>query len=333
MGLLDGSPIPETYAGPASALPWWDPAKAKSAVFLDADMTGDEVLAKTGLDWTVEVRQGYYPVAPRDGIATLPMTGWGASVRVTDDAFLGTVTTGWTPIQNHVLRDLGEEVTGQSGAHWHTGGSLYGGRIAFLLMKFDRTLYVKGDGSPIEDYLALYLGHDGKHALTAFPTPVRIWCGNTLAMADEGAKLKATIRHSVNAMGRVDEVRRAIGLHDAYMTHFGERMNDLARRPMTWADIERFTEVLLPVAPGVEHPYKTLKDRALIVQTIKDSPNLADLDLTAYRTLQGVTEYIDHRRVYRDTPKGAGQDRQTLSLIEGRDLDLKSDALALLVTA
>lgn len=330
MGVLDGSPIPETYAGPASAMPWWDPAKTKSAVFLDADMTGDEVLVKTGLDWEVEVRQGSYHSGSGD---ELPMHGWGASVRVSDDAFLGPVTMGYPPIQNHVLRDVGEEVTGQSGAHWHTGGSLYGGRIVFLLMKFDRTIYIKGDGSPVDDYFALWSGHDGRHALTAFPTPVRILCGNTLAMADEGATLKTTIRHGANAMARVDEIRRALGLHDAYMTHFKARMDDLASKAMTWAEIERFTELLLPANPEVEHPYKTLKDRALIIQTIKESPNLEGMKLTAYRTLQGLAEYADHRVIYRTTNKGSGSDRAAAAVMEGASMNLKGAGLALLVKA
>ena len=162
MGLIAGlSPIPETYAGPRA---WWPLDEAVHAVTLERDLRGDEMLAAAHVDWDVEKRPVFFPTSVPLEAVKIP--GFVAVVRGSDDACLGLVSPSYHLFQNREMVKVTDTVLDEGGAHYHTAGSLYGGQIVWTLAKFEKTIHVKGDGSPIEDYLLALTGHDGRHQLT-----------------------------------------------------------------------------------------------------------------------------------------------------------------------
>lgn len=336
-GFEDQSPVPETYFGPMERKPWWDPSEAKSAVFLDHDATSEEALVAAGIDWPVEHRPLFYSGRNSDG----DLSDGGAPhragremgiVRVTDDAYLGSSKPGFRIFQQRELIALGDAILGE-GAYWHTGGSLYGGSIVWLLAKFDKAIHVKGDGSPIDNYLALINGHDGRHGCTIASTMTRVWCGNTCQQVLAGASDKIVLRHVPGMEKRVEQVKEAIGVHVHYRETLEAVLNDLAARPMTIDEVRAFTVDLLPVAPDVKNPARTQAKRDLITALFALSPTLEGVPRTAYRAYQAVVEASDQYVRARDTATGAGADRQAMSVFEGTAYDRKSDAIRLLVKA
>jgi phage/plasmid-like protein (TIGR03299 family) len=213
-------------------------------------------------------------------------------------------------------------------AHYETAGSLYGGKIVWALAKVASDFYIKGDGSPYADYIFGLTGHDGRHALMFGPTPVRIWCGNTAAMAVNGSNGKYIIRHTANAEKRLVEVKTALEVRGKYIDTYREAMAALVERPMTINDVKAFTETLLPVDPEVKNPFKTLQAREDILTLFASSDNLRDVPLSAYRTLQAVVEYTDQTKVY--GKNGSAADRKAMAIIEGSAFTMKTKALALL---
>jgi len=329
MGLMQASPVPESYAGP---LAWWEPGESK-AVIIDRDMAEDEVLVMAGLDWTVSKRQLIYPTADAKG--TMPNPDFRAIARDSDDQYLGTATPTYQLFQNHEGVTFVSKVLDQAGGALkvHTAGSLYDGRIAWILAKFDEDLHVKGDGSPIESYFLALWGHDGRHALQALNTNIRVWCGNTAAAAIGSAQHKISIRHTKNMGDRIEEVRRALDINFKYRAAFEATMNKLALREMTVDEVKAYTAALYPANPNVEHPYATLRKRDALVDLYVTSPNLRDVPETAYRAYQATVEYLDHGVTYRDTKRGAAADNRAMSLIEGTADVAKARSLALLVKA
>jgi hypothetical protein len=110
-------------------------------------------------------------------------------------------------------------------------------------------------------------------------------------------------------------------------------LNSLTFKPMGLAEVQRFTEVLLPADPDSEHAYKTEAARDAIVSLYRTSLNLSDVPETAYRVYQAVCEYTDHEQKYGDTKKSKGEDRRALSIIEGPAFSLKTRAGVLLAKA
>jgi len=335
MGLLNETPVPETYAGFPN--PWWrNMADApEHATFLNEDETlrGAEMQTAAGLDWTVRTEPTYFKrrlgeVA--DGFVTemAEVPGDIAIVRNSDESVLGNATPTYKELQNSVLFDTIDTVLDLTDSHYASAGALYGGKMAWALAKVANDFYIKGDGSPYADFILGITGHDGRHALVLGPTPIRVICGNTAQMALEGMTGKYIIRHTANAEKRLEDVKAALAVRNKYLDTFKEAMAVLMAKPMTIDEVKTFTETLLPVDPDVKNPFKTLAMRDDIVGLFANSENLQDVPLSAYRTLQAVMEYTDQSKSY--GKNGRAADRKAQAIVEGYAFNLKSRAVVLL---
>jgi phage/plasmid-like protein (TIGR03299 family) len=301
------------------------------AITLEGDLRGEEMLAAAHIDWQVQKRPVFFPTsAPLEAVK---IPGFVAVVRQSDDACLGLVSPSYHVFQNADMVQVTDAVLDECGAHYHTAGSLYGGQLVWTLAKFDKTIHVKGDGSPIEDYLLALTGHDGRHQLTFVNTNVRVWCGNTASAALRGASNRIGLRHTPGMGARIGEIRSALDLHFRYAETLESFLNDLADRRMTLQEVCSFTEVLIPQSPNVERSLRTEQKRHLLVDVFEHSPNLQDLPFTAYRAYQATVEWADHALPYGDSLRFLGADRRAAAIIEGGADELKSRAAALLSEA
>jgi phage/plasmid-like protein (TIGR03299 family) len=322
----------ETYAGTGVA-PWWagiSPTARKMQLLAGETATWEEISVAADITW---------------GVSKQPLLIAGPHPRVVPDYRAiqrdDGVITGVVKDTYHLFQNLegGEFAKALLTAHpgyivgFLTAGSLYSGKVVFALAKVDREIHVRGDGSPLTDYLLATWGHDGRHGLTAADTMIRVVCANTLTGALATAKDKITIRHTANMNTRVEEAKRALDIHAKYVDVLEHTLNDLTRRPMTLDEVTAFTVALLPANPEVEHAYKTEADRRAILDLFTSGPNMRDLPFTAYRAYNAVTEWTDHGKAYRTTKTGTASDRNALSIIEGSAYSLKADALKLLVKA
>jgi phage/plasmid-like protein (TIGR03299 family) len=323
----------ETFAG-VGATPWWagiSPTSRKMAMLEGETATWEELRDAAEIDWTVSKQR--IMVA---GSNPRMVNGYRAIQRDKDGDILGVTKDTYHLFQNDEGGEFAKALLSASEGYvagFLTCGSLYGGRLVWALAKINKDLHVRGDGSPLADYLLASWGHDGRHGLTAADTMIRVVCANTLTAAVKGAVAKTTVRHTVNMASRVEEAKRALDIHRKYVETLEAVLNDLTYRPMTIEDVTNFTTQLLPTNPKSEHPYRTEAEREAIVNLFRSSPNLDGMPLTAYRAYQAVTEYLDHGKTYRATKNGAADDRRAVSIIEGSAYGLKSDALSLLVKA
>jgi phage/plasmid-like protein (TIGR03299 family) len=303
----------------------------KSMVILDKNLTGEEMLKAASLDWSVSKRPLFYEQADAE-VATIQVPNFVATVRDSDDAYLGLVTPTYQIVQNSVLAELGDALKGE-GADYHTAGSLFGGRIVWLQAILDREIMVNGDPSKYAAYLLITAGHDGNHPVQFANTPTRVVCANTMSMALDGAKAKISLRHTANVANRLDEVRKALGMANQYIERFETVANLMATVPMSLMEIGLFTEKLIPSNPEVEHAYRTESQRQEIIDLFTSSPTLDGVPHTAYRAFQATCEYADHFAPVRDTKSANAADRRALSVIEGPAFAMKSAALRLLTPA
>lgn len=327
------SPVPESYAGPK---PWWaDLSTVDDAVFLAEGerLTGEDMMKAAGLDWTVRMEPTHFyrrVGQTADGFITeaAEVPNQRAIVRDSDEKVLGNATKVYRPIQNAIPFEVGDTVLDLTEAHWETAGSLYGGKLCWALARIDKDLFIKGDDSPIKDFIHLYWGHDGRHPFVIGESMVRVVCGNTQRASMDGMTGQYRILHTANAEKRIAEVKQALDIRSKYIDTFVEKMNDLTTRKMTMKDIRAFTEVLLPVNPDVERPFKTLAMRESIEDLFANSKTLTNVPRTAYRAYQSVVEYADQYKSY--GKNGEAADKRAVAIIEGSAYQLKSRALTLL---
>lgn len=89
--------------------------------------TACEALALSGLDWNVYQQT----MTTEEGI---PVTGYLANIRDTDDRILGVVTDKYQVVQNHEAFAFTEELLGH-GVRYETAGMLQEGRKTWILAK------------------------------------------------------------------------------------------------------------------------------------------------------------------------------------------------------
>ena len=320
----------ETYAG-VGAQPWWvgSSPTVKDAKFLSGDSVDlDTLRVAAGLDWTVS-KQPTFVTGQWPG----RVPGQIAIQRDSDGAIFGTAKEGYHLFQNSEGFEFVQALLGEAEAQGLTAGAIYGGARAWVMVKLDGTIWVRGDGSPLENYLLATWGHTGRHALILADTTIRVVCANTVTAAVEGATDKVVIRHTPGMADKVEEARKALDIHSKYVQVLAETLKDLATREMTIGEVTKFTEVLLPANPDAEKAYRTEAERESIVGLFAHSKTLVGVPNTAYRAYQAVAEYTDNVKVIRGTRNGSAEDRRADSILDGSAYKVKSRALDLLVKA
>ncbi len=152
--------------------------------------TSKDALILAGLDWQVIQK----PIITEDGI---PISGFKANLRETDNRVLGVVTDRYRTIQNHDAFAFTDSLLGE-GVTYETAGSLQNGRRVWVLAKLPQRYIISGD--EITPYLVFMNAHDGTGAIKAAMTPIRVVCMNTLNLALSTAKRSWSTNHVGNCM-------------------------------------------------------------------------------------------------------------------------------------
>jgi phage/plasmid-like protein (TIGR03299 family) len=244
------------------------------------------------------------------------------------------VGPGYQVIQNQELADFANALLKvEGGVKFESAGALFDGRIVWMLAAVpDKAFHVDGDNGDVMPYIVLRTGHDGLTAFTSAPTPVRVVCANTLNMAMAGAKSSFVIRHTVNALDRVEAARKALSLNLDYLDTLKTVSAELVKRPMTIKDVIAATAKLIPsMAETPEKAVKSQAQRDSIVALFQNSANLEGVPFSGYRFVQAVAQYADHDRVYRSTKKGSADDARAAAILGGTSRGIKERALALVL--
>lgn len=253
-----------------------------------------------------------------------------ATVRTDTKEVLGVVSEGWVDYQNSQLTDFAEALRGEADVKYKRALVLFGGRIVAIEMQLGESVLIPGDPSPHANMLWGFTGHDGRHALTALRSKLRLFCTNQFSGMVRGADASFKVRHTKNMNVSIEEVRRALYMAEQYDRSFVEAMGDLTAKPMDYEAAKQFLVDLLPVPKDVENPIRTVTQRDNILDLFVNSATLNGVGMNRYRALQAVTEYVDHGRTFRKSKYGTADDARAVSLIEGQAASMKQRAFDLL---
>ncbi len=275
-------------------IPWHKLGKVVAGL-----LTARDCLVHANLGWTVEKKPLYYqPTAQGDAFRAAP-DAYGV-IRSDTGGFLGTVGARYTPINNVDGLDILDPVIGDRAAY-ETAGSLRGGEIVWFLAKVDKDWSVNGDA--FKTYLLVYLSHNGKLPVTVRFTNVRVVCANTLGAAVNTAKAQVSIRHHKNFADKIEEAHKVLKLQDVHAREFRKAMASLAGEKMTERNAWDFLSVLIPgddkakQTRFVSEPKGAERTRNDIFSLFREGKG--NQGKTRYDMLNGVTEYVDHKRATR----------------------------------
>ena len=254
--------------------------------------TSEEALRLAGLDWNVI----QCSIETEDGV---PIPGFKANIRETDEKVLGVVTDRYKVVQNTDAFSFTDELLGE-GMTYETAGSLQEGRRTWMLAKLPQRYIISGD--EITPYLVFMNSHDGSGSIKVAMTPIRVVCMNTLNLALSTAKRSWSTNHVGDIRGKLEDARYTLLYADAYMAELGRSIDQLNRQKLTDKQIYEFIDALFPLIDNSTD--QQLKNLRIMKEEVKNryfsAPDLQHVGKNAYRFVNAVSDFATHSKPLRE---------------------------------
>jgi len=277
-----------------------EPAWHKCGTILDHVFTAQEAIEFGGLDFTVEKQS----LITETG---LDVKNYFATVRQDTNNVLGLVGNDYTIVQNRDVFSFFDQIVGDGRAIYETAGCLGNGGVLFITAKLPREIVVGNDGL-IENYLVLCSSHDGSMAITAFFTPVRVVCQNTLNAAFNRNTNRVYIKHTQNVKERFVEAANVMGIHSEYLDRleaafrllYDQRVSDSDMKAIvTRAFLSKDELKTLAVTGDVE--LSTRKSNIIdgVIQYYHQASEIDSIRGTGYGVYNAVAGYFQNVKEFR----------------------------------
>ena len=269
-----------------------EPAWHGLGVVLQDPPSVEDAIRMAGLDWEVEVQ----PTFLADG---RQVNSRNATVRKSDGRILGSVGSGFVPLQNKDAFGWFQPLIESGEVQLEAAGSLRNGQRVWVLARGKAGTevdVVKGD--PIQNFLLLAHGHDGSLAIRVGFTIVRVVCANTLsaAMSDEESVL-IKIHHREGAMKALEKVREVMSVQDREFRATAEQLRELARYGCDEQLLRKYVREVFAPASLMPEPCKITEKK--IVELFSGAGrgiDMSGVSGTLYGAYNAITEFTTHVR-------------------------------------
>lgn len=274
-----------------------EPAWHGQGTVLNNPFTAKEAIEHTGLDFEVLQTPAKYTIGDTEHVVPNRMVNY----RSDDNRYLGTVGTGYVPFQNTDAFSFFDNIVKEDSAIYHTAGVIGVGEKVWILAKLPHQLRI-GKDDLIDTYILISNGHNGKLALTACVTPVRVVCQNTLSAALHQATNKISIRHTGNAEEKLREAYKLMGITTKYTEEFEKIMNMMAHKELKAKDVDFFLDSVYPLNPENDARTQAVKFREGILESFETGvgQDMKTTKGTLFGLYNGFTYFTDHNKEYVD---------------------------------
>ena len=274
-------------------------------------MTAAEAMCEANLCWEVEKHPLYRTVK------TIGETGEVTEVfqkieshmenrRMDTGVTMGFVGKDYECVQNEHCFDFFDNIVGSKEAIFETAGALHQGQVVFITAKLPRDIVVAQD-DVLNNYIALVTSHDMSLALTAFFTPVRIVCNNTLNMALQNCQNKVYMKHTVGIRENMFSAAKMMGLSSKYMDKLEEVLKYLYDKQISNKDLEHVLkqtflnkEQLRLLAETSDAEVSTRKENMIleVMKYYEEDPTQQKIQGKAYGIYNAITGYFQNVKDY-----------------------------------
>lgn len=305
--------------GKASMFYVGSPPWHQLGVQLQNPATAQEAIQATGLDYKVKLKPVKTIVNRKHRI--VPNTF--ATVRTDTSEVLGVVGSRYEPIQNKDAFSFFDALVGSDEAIYQTAGVLGKGERIWILAKLPSYIRI-GKNDIVNKYLLLTNSHDGSAVVRAKLTPIRVVCSNTLSVALSGNEQEVRIKHTPNAVHRLREAHKLLGLSNHLYLQLDSIFNKMALKRITEKQLQQYVKTLIPSNPDAQHQTRNENIREAILE-LYESGQGADMSRgTLWGAYNAATEYTDHVQSSRNPNKQLS----SMWFGSGEKLKLRAFALA-----
>lgn len=256
-------------------------------------LCSSEALTAAALDWDVVQK----PILTSD---FMPVQGYRANIRSTDQKVLGVVTDRYKVVQNHEAFQFTDDLLGE-GVVYETAGSLQDGKKVWMLARLPQKYQLAGD--EVCPYLVFSNCHDGSGGIRVAITPVRIVCCNTLNLALSSAKRMWSTIHTGDINKKLDEAKKTLMLAEFYMEKLTIEAESLSRIKISDNKVKEYIDMLIPM-PDEPSQLQESNVKVLRFNLQKSYFKAPDLDLmpkSAWRLINAVSDFATHSKPLRQT--------------------------------
>jgi phage/plasmid-like protein (TIGR03299 family) len=241
---------------------------------------------------------------------------------------LGLVGSAYRVVQNEEACQLLDLIVDETGAHYETAGSLRGGREVFVTMKLPETMRI-ADVDEVDLYLAMCTSHDASRLGRVLIAPTRIVCANTMRAAFADNVGEYTFRHSGDILGKLQDVRDALGLVPVYLDQFQEAAEKMIDQQLEWDQLQAISEQLWPLGDddGESAYLKRMARERDLKHLFEEAPTQENIRGTALAGYNAVVEWLDFLQ-----PARGDSHRAHKVLTDGTITATKQRAFALLTS-
>jgi phage/plasmid-like protein (TIGR03299 family) len=266
---------------------------------LDKPATAEEAIHAAGLDYTVQKK----PLkAIINGKCHVPVADHYATVRLDTNQILGVVGSRYEAIQNRDAFSFFDAIVDHGEAIYHTAGALGNGERIWILAQLPG--YIKiGKDDIINKYLLLTNSHDGSSLVRAKLTPIRVVCNNTLSAALKGSEQEARIRHTANAVVKLEQAHKILGLTNDLYTQLDYIFNRMQLKRITDKQLLDYVKALVPDNPIADSNIRTENIRSTILDLHQSGQGASMCRGSLWGAYNALTEYTDHVQNSKDTSK------------------------------
>lgn len=277
---------------------------------IESAPTSHDAIIYAGLDWKV-IQSDVYT----DNGTLIP--GFKANIRDIDRQVLGMVTDRYRIVQNIEAFEFTDALLGE-GVKYETAGSLASGKRIWMLAKMEDRLIT---GERVSPYLVFTNSHDGKGAINVAITPIRVVCQNTLNLALRQAERKWSCVHVGDIKGKLEEAKRTLINANAYMDELHEEFGELKLMTLTDNKVDEYINMLIPLSETETSQTKIrrIEDmRNELRIRYHEAPDLVDIEKSAYRFVNAVSDFATHTIPFRKTKNFA--ENRFMKTVDGNAL-------------
>lgn len=274
-----------------------------------------EAMVEAKMNWQVIEKFAY-----DENGAEIP--GWKRIIREDTNELFHVARSGWTPIQNSSAFKFFEPLIADGDVELSAAVSLKGGKRVAITAKIKDAVADVVAGDPVEGFLLLFNGHDGKLGLGVRFTNTRVVCNNTLQMnlnamgqIEGGGSLKwdgknASIKHTQNINANLDAVQNSLNIHKRTFRQTIEEYRAMVKVQLKTGDFEQYLANTL----RSHAKFENVKDLRCFEQLVKNFETGKGMDVpgvagTAWAAYNAVTEWTTHQR---------GSSKQDLAALQNR---------------
>ena len=226
----------------------------------------------------------------------IPVHDHYATMRTDTKDILGVVGSRYIPVQNRDAFSTFDALVGEGQAIYHTAGALGKGERIWILAKLPDYIRVRGNDI-VEEYLLLTNTHDGSSTVSVKLTPIRVVCENTLSVALNGTEQQVRIRHTMQAIEKLNQAHEILGLSNKLFEVVKRYFTDMSDKFLNAVMFNQYVNKVFP-PPLFTMRSSYMKDVHEKIIELFETGVGAELSRgTLWGAYNAVTEYVDHYRL------------------------------------